>query len=308
MADDSTKFKLKSKYFNYHATDREQKLVNSLIKEAIHINGLNMLFIPRQYVNLDRIYGEDVLSSFNKTYEMVFYVESSEAYEGNNSFFGNMGYDIQDRSTLILSRDVFKQVVIDSPDNVDGHINESGPRNGDLIYWPTTGRIFEVVDCQMYKMFYQLGKLYTYKITIEFWDYSNEKLDTKLPEIDKKFDNDIVKKYEISLASAPNNAYIVGEQVYTGNMLVSSDFVGEVEHYNPATRKLIVASAYGLPVNGQTLTGDDSGAAVTISSFTTLNIANPQRDNEQLKIEAAEIIKKDPEDDKNPGGGYGYGY
>lgn len=303
---DSNKFRLKSKYFNFHATGKEQSLINSLIKEAIHIHGLNMLYIPRQYVNLDKIYGEDVLSSFNKTYEMVFYVESSETYEGNNAFFGNMGFDIQDRSTLILSRDVFKEVVLDAPENSEGLINDAGPRNGDLIYWPETGRIFEVVDCENYKMFYQLGKLFTYRVTVEFFDYSKEKLDTKLPEIDNKFNEEIVKKYEIKLDSTPVTPYTVGEQVYIGDILVTSEFVGEVESYTPATRTIIVASAYGEPIIDQNLKGDDSGASAKIVKSVIHTFHNEYKDNEQLETEGNESVVVDPEDD-DPGG-FGYGY
>lgn len=293
----SNKFKLKSKYFNFHATGKEQNLVNSLIKEAIHINGLNMLYIPRQFVNLDNIYGEDVLSAFNKTYEMVFYVESSDSYAGNNTFFGNMGFDVQDQSTLILSRDVFRDVVINSVDNTAGKFDNNGPNNGDLIYWPTTGRIFEITDVEQYKAFYQLGKLYTYKLTVEFWDYSNEKLDTKLPEIDKKFDDVITKKYEIKLDSAPVIPYTVGEQVYIGSVLVTSDFIGTVEEYTPSTRKIIVSSAYGVPVNAQVLTGDDSTASATIVSFVVHKFNDNLKDNVPIETEAAAVIIKDPEDD-----------
>lgn len=256
-----------------------------------------MLYIPRQYVNLDLIYGEDVLSSFSKTYEMVFYVESSESYAGNNSFFGNMGFDIQDQSSLILSRDVFKEVIVDSPNNTEEYTADQGPRRGDLLYWPETGRIFEITSNENYKMFYQLGKLYTYKLTVEFFDYSHEKLDTNLPEIDNKFDESIVKKYEIKLASAPATAYTVGEQVYIGAALVTSDFVGEVEEYNAATRKIIVSSAYGVPVDGETLTGDDSSAAAVITSFIVQNFANKLKDNETLEVQAESSVVVDPDDD-----------
>lgn len=294
----SNKFRLKSKYFNFHGTEREQRLVNSLIKEAIHKNGINMLFIPRQLVNLDRIYGEDVLSAFTKTYEMVFYVESSDSFDGDGTFFGNMGFDIQDRVTLILSRDIYKQVILDSPENINGtRFNESGPRNGDLIYWPTSGRLFEVVDTENYSMFYQLGKLFTYKITVEFFDYSNEKLKTNLSEIDTKFDTEIVRKYEIKLNSVPVTPYEIGEQVYIGSTLVTSEFVGEVESYSPQFKTITIASSYGEPINSETLTGDDSGASSTIVSFIQVNLHNDLKDNIPLETEGAESIIIDPEDD-----------
>ena len=44
-------------------------------------------------------------------------------------------------------------------------------------------------------MFFQLGKLYSYKLTCELFEYSNEKFNTGIPEIDAiqvKFDTNIV--------------------------------------------------------------------------------------------------------------------
>lgn len=290
----SNKFKLKSKFFNYHSTPREQSLVNSLIKEAIHINGLDMIYIPRVAVALDKIYGEDVLSSFLKTFEMVMYVESSESFGGNNSFLGGFGLELNERVTFILSRDVFTEVVSNSPENDTGL---TMPNEGDLIYSPTMNKVFEIMDIEEYQLFYQLGKQYTYKLTCELWDYSNETVSTGLPEIDNKNKNDILQSYEIILKTTPVTPYQIGEQVYIGFNLAVADFVGTVITYDAATRKLGIDSTSGTPSINVNLVGDDSTATAEIKSVVTVKFHNTNKDNAELQTEAAAITVLDPKDD-----------
>lgn len=293
----NNKFKLQSKYFNYHTTKKEQCLVNSLIKEAIHINGINMIYIPRKYVNLDTIYGEDVLSSFEKTFTMVFYVESSDSYQGAHSFLGTMGLDIQDQSKLIVSRDIFEEVVANSEDN-DFGIKK--PRNGDLIYNQTMDRIFEIVHVEEYQQFYQLGKQYTYALTVEFFDYSHETINTNLEEIDTKNEDFISKQYEITLKTSPvgsDPTYEIGEAVYIGLNLAVADFTAEVVSYNPDTRKVVVKSTYGLPVINVHLNGEESEASYEIKEFVPINFADVLKDNTELNVKANPIVVVDSEDD-----------
>lgn len=302
MTSSNNKHKLKSKYFNFHGTGKEQNLVNSLIKESIHINGIDMLYVPRKYVNLDKIYGEDVLSSFEKTFEMVFYVESSESYQGAHSFLGTMGLDIQDQSVLILSRDVFKEVLVDSEDN-DAGITQ--PRPGDLIYNQVMDRIFEIVNVENFKQFYQLGKQYTYAITVEFFDYSNETIKTGISEIDNKNDSFISTNYEITLKTTPGSGdpvYEVDEVVYIGVNLAVADFTGTVISYNKDTRKLFVESTFGEPKEDEVIVGDDSGTLLEVDSFVPVKFSDNNKDNDQLKTEASDSTVVDPEDDD-----FGYG-
>ena len=294
FSSNNDKFKLKSKYFNYHSVPKEQNIVNSLIKEAIHVNGIDMIYIPRKYVNLDVIYGEDVLSAFEKTFHMVFYVESSESYQGNNSFLSGIGLDIQDQSKLILSRDIFNDTVVNSPDN---NFGIKKPRNGDLLYNSVMNRIFEIVNVEEYQMFYQLGKQYTYTITIEFFDFSHEKIDTKLPEIDNKNDSFISTKFEIKLDDISAPIYEIDETVYIGTNLALATFVGQVSSIDTETNKIIVIGSFGNLLVGSDLKGEDSLAENEIVSFIEIKFNETLKDNEEIQEQSSDITKVDPEDD-----------
>ena len=65
----------------------------------------------------------------------------------------------------------------------------SRPREGDLIYFPLGGRLFEVKFVEHEQPFYQLGKNYVYQLKCELFEYSDEfggwdQLSTTTEEID----------------------------------------------------------------------------------------------------------------------------
>ena len=59
------------------------------------------------------------------------------------------------------------------------------PNEGDLIYFPLTKGLFEIKFVQHQDPFYQLGKLYTFKMEVELFQYASEKIDTGVADIDK---------------------------------------------------------------------------------------------------------------------------
>ena len=52
-------------YFRFQGT--EQNVVEDNIVEIIRMMGKNLWYIPRENVNLDRLFGEDPLNKFTKT-------------------------------------------------------------------------------------------------------------------------------------------------------------------------------------------------------------------------------------------------
>ena len=72
------------------------------------------------------------------------------------------------------------------------------PNEGDLIYFPLTKGLFEIKFVQHQDPFYQLGKLYVYKLQVELFQYASEKIDTGIPVLDafeslKTFSTDITR-------------------------------------------------------------------------------------------------------------------
>ena len=63
-------------------------------------------------------------------------------------------------------------------------VGSSRPLEGDLIYFPLVKKIFEIRFVEHEVVFYQTGKLQTFELTCELWEYSSERLETDVDKID----------------------------------------------------------------------------------------------------------------------------
>lgn len=283
----------RNRAFNFHSTNSESSLLNSLIKEAISIYGLDFIYIPRKFVNKDRLYGEDVLSAFEESYEMVFYVKSFDQYGGESKILSKFGLDLQDQATLIVARDTFSSVM--SPTEI------TQPRVGDMLYFNIDKKLFQITNVLEESIFFQLGKLYTYELTIEIFDYSDEKLKTGIDDIDL-LDNINDDQYEIKVGTGTGN-YQVDEQVYIGSDFISSTFNGIVDSYDVSKKVVVISSIDGEFTPGQILIGSNSDAEHPIISGIKIKDSKTVKyDNKNIQTESTPIIHKDPTDDD-----FGYG-
>ena len=73
---------------------------------------------------------------------------------------------------------------------------EITPNEGDLVYFPLNRKCFQIKYVNQHEMFYPLGKLYTWELTCELFEYSGETLNTGIPDID-----DLQVKYDTNMYS-----------------------------------------------------------------------------------------------------------
>ena len=156
-------------------------LVEKLISEAIDIHSVEMKYIPRRMVAEDKILGEDRLSKFEYAYPINVYFESVDGFEGQQAFASKFGLQIEQSATLQISRKTWDSSV----GKYGKTVLPQRPAEGDLMYFPMTGGLFEILHVVHNQPFYQLGQLYTYKVTIELFRYSSERIDTGVDDIDK---------------------------------------------------------------------------------------------------------------------------
>jgi hypothetical protein len=164
-------------YLNLTNRHSEQDLVEDVTVELIKATGQDCLYIPRKYFNIDKIFGEDPASSFEKTYTVEMYILSYKGFEGTD-IITQFGVEIKDKINLLVARRRFKQQI----SNYDTTI--SRPREGDLIYFPLSKSLFEINFVEHENPLYPLGKLYSYVITAELFTYSYEKINTQNNNID----------------------------------------------------------------------------------------------------------------------------
>lgn len=183
----------RSVYFS-HGNRSEHLVHEDIIVEAISIYGVNMYYIPRELVAKDEILGEDRLSKFKKAFSIEMYLENAEGFEGQGAFIQRFGGMMMEQSaTLTVARRRWDQLV----GRFGATYIPSRPNEGDLLYFPLTDGLFEIKFVQHQDPFYQIGKLFVYKLEVELFQYASERIDTGVKQIDdfetlKSFSTDVV--------------------------------------------------------------------------------------------------------------------
>lgn len=165
-------------YFNNYQP--EQNLVEDITIEVIKATGTNCIYVPREYLNIDKVFGEDPGTKFKDSYTVEMYLLSYKGFDGTD-IISQFGMEIRDKVVLVMARKRFKEEVTNKNSAI------TRPREGDLIYFPLANSLFEINFVEHENPFYPLGKLYSYTITAELFTYSYEKMNTKNTAIDSVY-------------------------------------------------------------------------------------------------------------------------
>jgi hypothetical protein len=160
----------------------EQRLIENLIIESIKIYGFDLYYMPRTEVNTDNIFDDDTLAKFENAIPVEAYLENVDGFGGDGELMSKFGIEIRDTATFLISRMRWEDTVGAGRSNYLQLPNR--PSEGDLLYMPLTKSYFEIKKVDATNPFFQLGKLHTYKLMVELWQYSSEELNTGVAEID----------------------------------------------------------------------------------------------------------------------------
>ena len=163
----------------------EKNLHENLIIEGLKIYGHDVYYLPRTLVNQDLILGEDVASKFNASYLIEMYFETTEGFQGERELISKFGLEIRDDTTFTVAKRRWDDAVGDQATL----IKSGRPNEGDLIYFPMMKSYFEIQFVEDQEPFYQLGNLPVYKLRCTRFEYSNERIDTNVSDINKLEDD-----------------------------------------------------------------------------------------------------------------------
>ena len=284
-----------NRYFNTTAFAPEQDLMQDLIDESIQIYGHDVHYIPRDTVDLDTFLGEDPLTAFTTTYPIEMYLKTLESFQGQSEFISKFGLHIEDQATFIVSQRRFNSSVVDAVDSANTVI--SRPREADLIYiemTPNNRYLFEIKFVEDKERLFQLGKLYTYELRCELMNFTNEKVNTNVDEIDEVAQREAYT-IDITMSAGGSGAYIVGESVYQGNTsLAAATASAEVYDWIASTRVLSVQRVVGTFAGSTAVKGNTSGAqwtSVAAAAATAPSIHDPLSDNSFLQGNPLGVVK-----------------
>lgn len=197
----------------------EQDLYENIIIESMQIYGQEVQYIPRTLVNEDRIFGEDVVSRFDRAYQIEMYLENLDGFDGDQELFTKFGVEIRDRATLHVSRRRWNR-------EVGQHVDYDRPQEGDLIYLTLSNQIFEIMRVMDDRPFYQMSDLPTYRMEVELFEFSDEDFDTSVEIVD---DVEVLGAATIlNLSPGAGVDFQIGEtirQVYSSGKIVEAEIV-----------------------------------------------------------------------------------
>ena len=273
-------------YFNNVTSHAEQELINDLTSEVIQLHGMDVFYIPRTLIKEDPLLDEDVLSRFEVAYEIEMYLKGTEGFGGEGDLVSKFGLDVRDEVIFTVHKDRFNLAT-----------DMDKPLEGDLVFLPINKGLFEIKFVEHEQPFYQSGKNYSFDITCELYQYSQEQLETGIVGVDN-IEKEQGYTIDLVMTAGGSGSFTADEEVYQGPSLANSTFKGVVVSWNSTTRALRLNDISG-SLAAIATTGETSGAVWSLSSTTDSTgkadldqvlPTDPNADNLEFEIEADSVL------------------
>lgn len=194
-----------NKYFNRVRQASEQDLFEDMVVEMIQVNGVDVLYIPREIFTVDPVLKEPVATIFKRSFPIEVYMPDAAQFGGEQNIISKFGFRVDQTTELVMSKRRFAELGT-------GRIR---PREGDLIYIGNpdapyasfTNELFEINQVWYSNPDWQFGKHFTYRIVCSTWTGSYEKFQTGQQGLDQ-FD---IKNADV-VAQASNSVIVTEKQ------------------------------------------------------------------------------------------------
>ena len=207
-------------YFNNYNYAPTQDLIEEIVLESIKQYGIEVYYIPKKFNKLDKMFGEDILQEYKNVFKIEMYLENFTQMAGEREIISKFGLEIKDEFSLIVSKKRFEYEVAKLSVMDSRPVQIESPMMGDLIYFPLTKGLFEIKYVDNKHIFYQQGKIYTYKVNCELYKYSYEKFNTGVDDVDS-IEKNLTKGIDVDSDGVPD--YITKNQGPDDNTTVQDD-------------------------------------------------------------------------------------
>ena len=215
-----------NKFFNNFNNQSEQRLLQDLIVEAIQIYGHDIIYIPRNITNYDKLYQTDDQSTYSITIPVEIYIQSIDGFDSGpmSNIFTKFALEIRDSLTVTMARRTFERII-------QPVTSQPRPNEGALIYFTMNKKCFVIRFVNNKEIFYPLGDLPTYQMNLQLFDYSDETFNTGIEEIDSLQKN-------LSLNILDNVVTTENNQILTN----SNGEILTTENYDPQNIDIVADS------------------------------------------------------------------
>lgn len=232
-------------FFSNYTFFNEQQLIDDLVIESIQVFGIDTFYLTRSLESVDEILNEDDLSIFNAAYQFEVYVKSVDGFQGEGDFLSKFGLQIRDQATFSVAIRTFERYVT----RIDP--SKIRPNEGDLIYMPMNQKFFKIMHVEHESVFYQTGALQVYDLKCELFEYSNERIETGIPEIDSHYD-------QIKTEAVSNLDGLLTKDPIAKNIFFEeeSDDIIDFTEMDPFTEIISNPTNYAVTSDSTTVTSD----------------------------------------------------
>ena len=213
----------------------EQSLIDDLVREQIKIYGIDIHYMPRKHLNLDKLLHEGSEVAFEYALPVPMYLKSFSGYQNGLEMLTKFGVRNSDEVTLVMSRSEFvahyspflesyySEIEDDDDGKLDKNIGHTSarPKEGDLIYFPFDDGIFEIKYVMFDQPFFQLGKGYVFEIQCEKFEYSGEEFTTGIEEIDDSQIRPDYYRLEVTVQEGGTSSFEMFEKVRIYNLVAT---------------------------------------------------------------------------------------
>ena len=262
-------------YFEKY-NNNEGNLLEDLVQESIQVFGHEVSYLPRIQNNLDNIFGEATASSFESAYPVEVYIKTTDGFEGEGAFVGRFGLEIREQVTYSMSQRTWKGLGL-----------TTRPLEGDLIWFDTAQKMFEIQFVEHQAIFYQLGRLPVYDLSCEFFEYSSEDIDTGIPEIDAV---EADSAYSVEYGYSANSGVFSTNETIIGGMSGASAKVLKLRDVPGLGLFVRVTNIVGSFTPGENIIGQTSNETAQISTVTKDFAEDEQAKNVVIEKTANGII------------------
>lgn len=171
--------------FFIQGTSGEQGLVQDLINEQLKMYGIEVYYMPREFVSQGKVIKEVLYSKFTKAFPIEAYLVNYEGFDPNSILMSKFGVRISDEMILVISKERFETYISELMKEMSLVKNYTRPNEGDLIYVPLSDSFMEIKYVENRKPFFQLQKNYVYELRCELYEIEDEEIKTTIDDIDK---------------------------------------------------------------------------------------------------------------------------
>ena len=146
--------------------EQEYQIFAELTNESIEMFGCSAYYVPKKFIALDNLFGEDAKMEFTTKYEIYVYVKYVDSWPGAGHLFSKFGFQSAHEAEFDIGKAKFYE-----------YTGLDKPAIGDLIVipWGEDHDIFEISFVDPHTPFYHLGNIATWPIKCARWRYNHEK-------------------------------------------------------------------------------------------------------------------------------------